>query len=373
MSKIINTVSVSTVGGSYDILIGSGLLSDAADFITPVLQQKKVVIVSDENVAKIYLEPLEKSLAGQGVQSSAIILPAGEQTKSFDNLQLLLNRLLDEKPERGITLIALGGGVIGDITGFAASVLLRGVGFIQIPTTLLAQVDSSVGGKTGINTAHGKNLIGSFYQPNLVLADLDTLSTLPERELKAGYAEVVKYGIIRDAQFFEWLEENGANVIAQQQGASQREVMAYAVARSCQMKAEIVGRDERESGERALLNFGHTFGHALEAECGYSSELLHGEAVGIGMVIAARLSANLGLCAEDVPLRITRHLRDVGLKSEISDIGVSRQFNAEDLYKHMLGDKKVKDGAIRFILLKRIGAAFSSDPIEKSKVLGVLV
>ena len=265
---------------SYEILVGGGLLGQAGRSIKPLLREPRAFVVTDERVAELHLLALTRALESEGIAAHPVILPPGEGSKDFLHLQRLLEALLDERVERGSLLLALGGGVIGDLVGFAASILLRGIGFVQLPTTLLAQVDSAVGGKTGINTRHGKNLIGSFHQPRLVLADIDVLSTLRRREFLAGYAEVVKYGLINDPVFFAWLDDH-ASAIRDGDRAARRQ----AVATSCAAKAAIVARDERERGERALLNLGHTFAHALEAECGYDDEILHGEAVAIGMCL----------------------------------------------------------------------------------------
>lgn len=351
---------------AYDIRIGANLINQSGQHIAPLLRQKRVIIVTDENVARWHLEGLVESLNSAGIKSDTIILPPGEHTKSFGELEALCNRLLDLKAERSVTLIAFGGGVIGDLTGFAASILLRGVDFIQIPTTLLAQVDSSVGGKTGINTEHGKNLIGSFYQPRLVLADTMVLDTLPKREVLAGYAEVVKYGLISDPGFFAWCEGHGAGVIAGDPAARR-----HAIATSCRAKAAIVGADERESGSRALLNLGHTFGHALEAECGYSNELLHGEAIAIGMVLAFDLSAELGLCSLEDAARVQRHLASVGLPT--SPLWVEgRSWSSERLIEHMKKDKKVQDGKIGYVLARGIGQAFTPAFANLDEVSAVL-
>ncbi len=273
---------------SYDILIGDGLIANAGESIKPLMKSDFAVIVSDETVAKFYLKPLTASLEKANIRCRPVTIPAGEGSKSLAAFGELMEKILAHRPDRKTLLIALGGGVVGDITGFAASCLLRGVDFIQIPTTLLAQVDSSVGGKTGLNSTHGKNLIGAFYQPRLVLCDTSALSTLSEREKKAGYAEIVKYGLLGDAAFFAWLEKNGAAVLAGDTAA-----ITEAVTRSCKAKAAIVERDEKESGSRALLNFGHTFGHALEIETHYSDKLLHGEAVAIGMALAFAIARHL--------------------------------------------------------------------------------
>jgi 3-dehydroquinate synthase len=348
----IDTLSVALGQRSYEILIGRGLIAEAGKRMLPLLKQKRVVAITDGNVAAHHLESLERSLRAAGIAIDSIVLEAGEQTKSFAGLEHLLTQLLELGIERRTTLVALGGGVIGDLTGFAAAVALRGIDFIQIPTTLLAQVDSSVGGKTGIDTPQGKNLVGAFHQPRLVLADTATLDTLPRRQMLAGFAEVAKYGLINDPAFFSWLESNGVDVIERADGP-----LRHAVLESCRNKARVVAADEREQDARALLNLGHTFGHALEAECGYSDELLHGEAVAIGMVMAFDLSAQLGLCALEDAARVQRHLASVGLPTSPSWID-GREWSAERLIRHMGRDKKVQDGRIAFVLAKGIGQAF---------------
>ena len=350
---------------SYDIITGRGLLEKAGGLIGSVLRGRRAVIVTDSTVAPLYLARLEASLAAAGIGHRQVTLPAGEQTKSFAELERLLNLLLAFSPDRGTALIALGGGVIGDITGFAASVLLRGVDFIQIPTTLLAQVDSSVGGKTGINTPLGKNLIGSFHQPRLVLADIDTLATLPERERRSGYAEVVKYGIISDYAFFEWLEAH-----AQAALAGDGALLEHLVRKSCEAKAAIVSRDERESGLRAILNFGHTLGHALEAETGFGTLLLHGEAVAMGMVLALELSVSRGLCAREDCDRVERHLKKAGLKTRPHDIRAA--WNAERLIGHCYHDKKAYGGGLTFILAEKIGKTAIFHDIKKEEIEALL-
>ncbi|MEO0036446.1 MAG: hypothetical protein RLZZ501_2469, partial [Pseudomonadota bacterium] len=306
----------------------------------------------------------ERSLFAAGIQPLHTVMPAGEPTKDFPHLEALLDAMLAARAERGTMVVALGGGVVGDLTGFAAAILLRGVDFVQIPTTLLAQVDSSVGGKTGINTRHGKNLVGAFHQPRLVLADTDLLDSLPRRQVLAGYAEVVKYGVIDDPEFFAWLEEHGPALVAGDAAARR-----HAVAVSCRAKARIVAADERESGQRALLNLGHTFGHALEAETGFSDALLHGEAVAIGMVLALRLSARLGLAPAADAERLARHLDAVGLPSALP---AGRAWDPERLLEHMSGDKKVKDGAITFVLAPGIGHSFLSRDVANGEVLALL-
>jgi 3-dehydroquinate synthase len=349
---------------SYDILIGAGLIADAGRHIRPLAD--RALIVTDANVASLHLPTLQAALERAGIAQHTIRLPAGEQTKDFAYLARLSEEILSHRIERGSLLIALGGGVIGDITGFAASILLRGIDFVQIPTTLLAQVDSSVGGKTGINTSQGKNLVGTFHQPRLVLADLDALATLPKREIRAGYAEVVKYGLIADAAFFAWLEDHGAALVD-----GNTEARRHAVAVSCAAKARIVGADEREAGQRALLNLGHTFGHALEAECGYGDELLHGEAVAIGMVMAFDLSARLGLCPTADAARLARHLASVGLPTGLDAID-GRRFAPDRLIEHMRRDKKVAQGRIAFVLTRGIGQAFLAKDVALDEVEGML-
>jgi 3-dehydroquinate synthase len=334
---------------SYDIVAGSGLLADAGDLMQRVLRQKRVVVVTDAHVAKLHLKTLASGLAKAGIASEILILPPGEGTKDFAHFEKLCEDILALGIERSTALVALGGGVIGDLAGFAAASLLRGLDYVQVPTTLLAQVDSSVGGKTAIDVKAGKNLVGAFYQPVLVIADIDTLATLPPRELLAGYAEVVKYGLIRDRAFFDWLEQNGAALVK-----GDAELRRQAVLKSCRDKAEIVAADEREAGERALLNFGHTFGHALEAEAGFGQALLHGEAVALGMLMAFDLSARLGLCPKESARRVRQHFEQVGLKTELGLI------DADSLLARMRKDKKVKDGRISLILAHDIGQAFIS-------------
>jgi 3-dehydroquinate synthase len=336
----------------YEIVVGPRLIETAGQEIQPLLRRRQVVIVSDETVARHYLPQLHDSLSEAGIVHHTVLLPPGEETKDLDHFGRLAQEILAFGIERGTMLVALGGGVVGDVTGFAAATLLRGIDFVQIPTTLLAQVDSSVGGKTGINTRHGKNLIGAFYQPRLVLADTTVLTTLPRRELLAGYAEIAKYGLIRDAGFFAWLEDEGRAVCDLAPAALRRAVMT-----SCEMKAEIVAGDEREEGDRALLNFGHTFGHALETETGFSSQLLHGEAVGLGMVLAFDFAVRLGLVGAEEPQRVRRHFDEMGLPTQLSAIGLAG-VPADRLLAHMGKDKKVRDGQIALIMPRRVGDAF---------------
>jgi 3-dehydroquinate synthase len=334
--------------------------------IGPILPRAKVAIVTDSNVAPLHAQRLTEALQSQGIASSTLTLPAGESTKSWPRLSETIDFLLTEKVERRDVVIALGGGVIGDLVGFAAAILRRGVRFIQIPTSLLAQVDSSVGGKTGINAAQGKNLIGAFHQPSLVLADIDVLDTLAPRDFLAGYGEVVKYGLLGNEPFFEWLEQNGAALAAGDHAAR-----SEAVRVSCQMKAQIVVRDETEQGDRALLNLGHTFCHALEAATGYSDRLLHGEGVAIGCALAFETSARLGLCAQEAPSRVRAHLKAMGMKTDISDIeGVMPTPAA--LFALMGQDKKVIAGQLNFIMARAIGQAFVTSDVSEEVVLSVL-
>ena len=360
------TVRVDLGERSYDVFAGEGLLAEAGTYISPVLKHDRVFVVTDEHVAPLHLEILERSLDDSGIRCETMVLPAGDRTKDFAHLQKLIDEFLTRKIERSSTIIALGGGVIGDLAGFAASITLRGIDYIQIPTTLLAQVDSSVGGKTAINTAHGKNLVGMFHQPRLVLADITTLDTLPQREFLAGYAEIVKYGLINDPEFFGWLEGHGA---AMRDG--NRAARVKAVVTSCQAKADIVAADEREAGQRALLNLGHTFGHALEAESGYGDMLLHGEGVAIGMIMAFDLSVRMGLCPAEDAARLHRHFVAIGLDTGLDHIqGVSWQ--AESLLDHMGRDKKVKDGRLTFILVEGIGRAFLNRDVKLEDLMATL-
>jgi 3-dehydroquinate synthase len=364
------TIRVELAGRSYDIAIGPGLIDQAGALSRPLLAAPKVTIVSDETVAPLYGTRLAASFDKAGIKASTVTVPAGENSKEFGAFGRLMNELLDQRPDRRTTLVALGGGVVGDLTGFAASVLLRGVDFIQVPTTLLAQVDSSVGGKTGINTRHGKNLVGTFYQPRLVLADTEVLDTLPRRELLAGYAEVAKYGLIDDPAFFAWCEANGGAVLSGD--AAKR---TYAIEQSCLAKARIVAADERETTDlRALLNLGHTFGHALEAETGFGSELLHGESVGTGMAMAFDLSARLGLCPATDAERVRRHLGAVGLPMRLRAIGGDnrRSWDATRLIEHMRGDKKAEGGRLTFVLARGIGKAFVSREVDEAALRGLL-
>ena len=362
----VRTVNVALGDRAYDVLIGPDLLVQAGTLIAQHLGPVKCGIVTDENVARAHLSVLEKSLQAQGRHAGTVILKPGEATKSFAQVGPLCERLLELGLERGDVVVPFGGGVIGDLAGFAAGILRRGVRFVQIPTSLLAQVDSSVGGKTGINTAQGKNLIGIFHQPSLVIADTNVLATLPEREMRAGYAEVAKYGLLGDEAFFAWLEHNWQGVFAHNGPA-----LTQAIETSVKAKAAIVARDETETGDRALLNLGHTFGHALEAWTGYSDRLLHGEGVSIGMCLAYRFSHSVGLLPEGQTARVEAHLKAVGLPTRIADIPGGAA-DAHNLLRLMGQDKKVRQGKLTFILVKALGQAFVARDIPHEAVLAFL-
>ena len=360
------TVHVDLGARSYDVRIGQGLIACAGAQIAPLLARPKVWIVTEETVAALHLTALQTGLQAADIAHETLILPPGEATKSWPHLQRVADWLLSEKVERRDIVLAFGGGVIGDLVGFAAAIQRRGIRFVQIPTSLLAQVDSSVGGKTGINASQGKNLIGAFHQPRLVLADTDVLGTLDAREFIAGYGEVAKYGLLGDENFFEWLEDNGPALAAGDQAAR-----IHAIRRSCEMKAEIVARDETEQGDRALLNLGHTFGHALEAATGYSGRLLHGEGVAIGTALAFETSMRLGLCSQETPSRVRAHFRAMGMKTALSDIAGDLP-DAEGLISLMGQDKKVKDGKLVFILARGVGEAFVAKDVDTETVRSVL-
>ncbi len=359
-------VRVALSDRSYDIIIGAGLLQQAGAHIARVAPEAACAIVTDENVARLHLPTLEQSLKDAGLRYVTIVVQPGEASKSLAVYGRVCDEALAAKIERRDLIVALGGGVVGDLAGFVAASVRRGSRFVQIPTTLLSQVDSSVGGKTGINSPHGKNLIGAFHQPSLVLADVDVLQTLPPREFRAGYAEVVKYGLIGDIRFFEWLEADAEAVF------HSRPEQICAIAVSCETKATIVARDETEQGERALLNLGHTFGHAFERLTGYdSARLVHGEGVAIGMVCAAHFSARLGLCDFSVAERVERHLKGVGLPTKIRDIA-GWSADARAILDAMYQDKKVERGALTFILMRGIGQAFIAKSVEANDVLKFL-
>ncbi len=361
-----NHVAVDLGTRSYEVRIGAGLIGSAGAEIAPLLRRKRVVIVTDETVAALHLPTLTAALTAEGIAFASLALPAGEGTKGWENLARCTEWLLEQKVERRDVVLALGGGVIGDLVGFSAAILRRGVRFVQVPTTLLAQVDSSVGGKTGINTTHGKNLVGAFHQPSLVLADIGVLTTLPDRDLLSGYGEVVKYGLLGDAAFFDWLEAHGSALRLGDTAAR-----LQAVTRSVAMKAGIVSRDETEEGERALLNLGHTFCHALEKATGYSDRLLHGEGVAIGCALAFELSSRLGLCSQEDPSRVRAHLREMGMRVDLADIPGDLP-GAESLVALMGQDKKVIDGRLRFILARGIGQAFVAEDVPGDAVLKLL-
>lgn len=351
---------------AYDILIGPGLIARAGAEIASRLKGRKAAVITDEHVAPLYLEALIQSLEAAGIACATLVLPAGEKTKSFEHLMTVCDKVLEARIERNDYVIALGGGVIGDLSGFAAGIVRRGVRFVQVPTSLLSQVDSSVGGKTGINSRHGKNLVGVFHQPDLVLADTDVLNSLSPREFRAGYAEVAKYGLIDKPDFFAWLEANWRAVFAG--GAARIE----AIATSCQAKSDVVVADERETGQRALLNLGHTFGHALEAATAYdSSRLVHGEGVSIGMVLAHAFSARMNLASPDDARRVESHLKAVGLPTRMAEIPGTLP-PAEVLMDAIAQDKKVKGGKLTFILTRGIGQSFVANDVPASEVLSFL-
>ena len=358
---------VRTAAGGYDVVIGSGLLARAGALLAPVLPQKRVVVVTDSTVDALHGAALAAGLAEAGFEMAKLVVPPGEQSKSLAAFSQLTEDLLATGLERRTAVLALGGGVVGDLAGFAAAVALRGVPFVQVPTTLLAQVDSSVGGKTGINTSRGKNLLGAFYPPRIVIADTATLATLPAREKRAGYAETVKAGLIGDPAFYEWCERHGSAVVG-----DDAEAQAEAITRACAFKASVVGNDEREEradGGRALLNLGHTFGHAIEAACGYGT-VLHGEAVAVGLGLAFRLSAALGYCDASVGARVEAHLASVGLPADLGML--NRRFSAERLMALMQRDKKMRDGRLHFVLASGIGAAFTASDVPAEAVASVL-
>jgi len=355
-------IPVDVAGRPYEVRVGTGLLVDLAQQCQGRLRKRAVPVITDANVHKAWGAVVDKSLRDAGHEPHWRILQPGEATKNWDELGAALNWLLELEVERGDHILALGGGVIGDLTGLAAALLKRGCHFIQLPTTLLAQVDSSVGGKTAVNAPAGKNLIGAFHQPALVLADLAVLHSLPRRELLAGYAEVVKYGLIGDANFFGWCDANAAAMLA-----GDAELREYAVAHSVAAKAAVIKADERETlGLRALLNLGHTFGHALEAQTGYSDRLLHGEGVALGMVLAARFSARLGLMAKDDAEQVADHVAGVGLPAQLSALGLN--CDGQALVAHMLHDKKMDAGTLPFVLMKGVGAAFLAKDVDLAEV-----
>ncbi|SFO56196.1 3-dehydroquinate synthase [Bradyrhizobium sp. Ghvi] len=358
-------VDVALGDRAYDIVIGRGVLASLGERVAALRPGVRTAIVTDRTVAKYWLEPTEASLAAAGIPTSRVVVEEGEISKTYAGLEKVSEALIAARIERNDLVIALGGGVVGDLAGFAAAILRRGVDFVQVPTSLLAQVDSSVGGKTGINSPQGKNLLGAFHQPVLVIADTAVLDTLSPRQFRAGYAEVAKYGVLGDEAFFSWLEKNHSDIF---KGGSARE---HAIATSCRAKAGVVSRDERETGERALLNLGHTFGHALEAATGFSDRLFHGEGVAIGMTLAAQFSAKLGMIGEADAIRVERHLIDAGLPTRLQDIAGFAQeglADADALMTLMAQDKKVKRGKLTFILLEAVGRAVIARDVEPTPV-----
>jgi 3-dehydroquinate synthase len=351
---------------SYPIHIAEGLLKQAGELIGPVLSRAKTVIVTDENVAALHLATLQKSLDDAGIRHDAIVLPPGEATKSYEKLAFLCDALLEKDVERKDVVIAFGGGVVGDLAGFAAAILRRGVSFIQIPTSLLAQVDSSVGGKTGINSKHGKNLVGAFHQPLMVIIDIALLDTLPPRQLASGYAEVAKYGLLGDIGFFEWLEANAKSLFA-----GDGQVRIAAISKSCEAKADIVARDEKESGVRALLNLGHTFGHALETATGYGDRLLHGEGVSVGMVLAFKFCEQQGMVSAGTAKRVADHLASTGLPVHLCDISGDLG-DAQTLVRYMRQDKKASGGKLVFVFARAIGDSFVANDVCESDILAFM-
>ncbi|MDG2474083.1 MAG: 3-dehydroquinate synthase [Paracoccaceae bacterium] len=363
MTNNYETLKVQLSHHNYKILIGSGLLDAITLHIGPMLNRKRVAVITDITISKLYLNRLSQAFKNEMIDCDTLILPCGEKSKSWETLSKTVEWLIKKKIERDDIIIAFGGGVIGDLVGFAASIVRRGVSVIQIPTTLLAQVDSSVGGKTGINSIHGKNLIGTFHQPALVIVDTDLLRTLPAREFLSGYAEVVKYGLLGDRKFFDWLDKNNDHLL---NGDS--EVVNYAVWKSCMAKAEIVIADEKEKGRRALLNLGHTFGHALESATNYSDTLIHGEGVSIGCILAFKFSRELGHCSRKNVERVIKHFKSVGLKTDFNDVPTDIP-NAAEFVNLMMNDKKVKNGLLNLILVNDIGDSFVSQevPLQKLK------
>jgi 3-dehydroquinate synthase len=361
------SVRVGLGGRSYEVLIDGGLLARAGDLMRPLLPRGRTAVVCDSTVRDLHGAALEAALRGKGIETDWIVVEPGEQTKSWDGLSSVCDRLLALGLDRGDVITAFGGGVVGDLAGFAAAIYKRGVDFVQIPTTLLAQVDSSVGGKTAIDTPRGKNLIGAFHQPRLVLADLDVLASLPARELRAGYAEVLKYGLLGDLSFFDWLERSGADVLSLEPKA-----LGRAVTQCVQMKARIVGEDEREAAARALLNLGHTFGHALEAETGYGDALLHGEGVALGCALAFRFSAQLGHCTPQDAHRVEQAIAAAGLPTRLEQ-APGAPFPAKALIAHMVQDKKAEGGRPTFVLAKSIGEAFVAKGVDMQTVRAFLL
>jgi len=362
-----DTIRVELDNNGYDICVGQGVISSLGDLIRERHGNRRIFVVTDDQVALNWLSPVSSALSSAGLQIEIIRLSPGEGAKSFGQLEMLIDRFLDSQISRDSLVIALGGGVIGDLTGFAAAITLRGVDVVQVPTTLLSQVDSSVGGKTGINVRQGKNLVGSFYQPSLVVIDTQVLNTLPSRQLLAGYAEIVKYGFIKDRSFFEWLEANGKRLLL-----GDPEIQKIAILQSCRIKAQIVELDEKEKDQRALLNFGHTFAHALEAEAGYNDGLLHGEAVSMGMIMALELSKKMGCLSGQEAVRARDHMQNVGLPINASIVPGAGSWKPSKLMEHMRHDKKVLNGRMRFILAEKIGEAFVTSDVNEKDVFDIV-
>ena len=360
-------VPVALGSRAYDVHIAAGSLAQAGAIVAPLTDRPRVAVVTDTTVAALHLAPLTAALGASGLAVDSVVVAPGEASKNWRTLETVVEALLALGVERGDAVVALGGGVVGDITGFASAILRRGCRFVQVPTTLLAQVDSSVGGKTAIDTPRGKNLIGAFHQPRLVLADLDVLATLPAREMACGYAEVIKYGLLGDVAFFDWLETHVAAVLDRD-----TEALVRAVGRSVEMKAEIVAEDEKEAGRRALLNFGHTFGHAVEAEMGFGEALKHGEAVGLGMAQAFRFSVRQGLCSGQDAVRAQAAIQAAGLPTRLSDVRAER-FSADRLIAHCGQDKKAEGGALTFVLTRGIGQAFVAKDVDRAALRAFLI
>lgn len=362
---MVKTIKVDLESRSYDIVIGHNILENLPAKINQLATYSKIFVITDENVAKFHLDNFSRTLGKAGLKHHVLTLNPGEKTKDFNNLEDLCEKILEIGADRKTLLIAFGGGVIGDLCGFVASILLRGVDFIQIPTTLLAAVDSSVGGKTAINSKHGKNLIGSFYQPRLVFCDLQFLDSLPKREFLSGYAEVIKYGLICDGKFFEFLKNNSGRILNKD-----AEALKYIIAKSCEIKAEVVSKDEKESNLRAILNFGHTFGHVFEAEINYSDELHHGEAVALGMALAAKMSVKLGFLKSSQAEEIINYLKSVELPTSPKDI--RSNWDEKHLIEHLYKDKKVENKHLTFILLDDIGSCLIKKDVSENSFIGTI-
>ena len=366
MANIYKTIDVKLPFQKYRILIGSGIIDTVDSHVTPLLLRKKIAIITDETISRLYLSKLLRRFENDSIDCEYLVLPCGEKSKSWKILSKTVEWLIEKRIERDDIVLAFGGGVIGDLVGFAASIVRRGVSVVQIPTTLLSQVDSSVGGKTGINSKNGKNLIGTFHQPTLVIIDTNLLKTLPTRDFLSGYSEVIKYGLLGDKKFFQWLDKNSESLL---KGDS--DSINYAVWKSCKAKAKIVIADEKEKGQRALLNLGHTFGHALEASTNFSNKLLHGEGVSIGCILAFKFSWELGFCDKKSVELVQNHFKSVGLKTDFKDIHIKLP-QADDFINLMMNDKKVKSGMLNLILVNKIGSAFVSKDVSLQRLRSFL-